>query len=150
MGLVVAHGAEVGWLARIGFGVEAAGRFGTGIADGVVNRVDDLFGCLVGKVIVESTVGRGGDELQAGQCHVAPGESEPLGDAEVMLVGRGGGADRFDFVEVVGAGRVEFLQLPGGQPRFFLGEDHLVAWDDLGRIAVVDLQRGEVLADLRL
>ncbi len=42
------------------------------------------------------------------------------------------------------------LLMPGGQPRFFLGEDHLVAWDDLGRIAVVDLQRGEVLADLRL
>ena len=42
------------------------------------------------------------------------------------------------------------VELPGGRPRAWLGLQELVVWDDLGRVLVLDLERGETLAELRI
>jgi hypothetical protein len=42
------------------------------------------------------------------------------------------------------------LELPGGRPRMFLDDDHLVVWDDLGRLVVAELVHGDIVCDLRI
>ena len=42
------------------------------------------------------------------------------------------------------------LELPGGRPQMFLDDDHLVVWDDLGRVVVAELVHGDIVCDLRI